>query len=157
MAHQKDFIGRKHGYLTICALAKYRETCFYVECKCFCGNTITCLLESLERDKVRSCGCLTDRNSITFKEHFHKRITSSLDKIDDCWIWKGLFRLKNGTEYPYINHMGIQSSPLKYFYELSGNILPKNYMTSCICCNKLCVNPEHHIITDRKGFKIKKE
>ncbi len=53
----KDFIGKKIGFLTIIDYADKRNGKVRVWCKCDCGKTIKVFIDNLKREHTRSCGC----------------------------------------------------------------------------------------------------
>lgn len=153
MAHPKSFIGKKFGYLTIKAVAKYRGTILHVECACDCGQTGTYVLENIERGKISSCGCQKVPGSYTFNENVRKKIESLIEVDGECWLWKGMYRTVNNRFYPFINSHGKQYNPVRWFARRQGDDININwnYVRQCDC--DTCVNPDHHAKVSRGNIK----
>lgn len=71
----KDLLGNKIGKLTVLKLSDHRKnSCYYWDCICECGNLTTVKATSLNRNITRSCGCLK-------KTHFYNLTGLKFNKI----------------------------------------------------------------------------
>lgn len=158
MAHQRDFIGKKYGHITILSLAKYKDRVLYVLARCDCGIENVYILEDIERGKIKSCGCMKHKDSPIFAENVDKRIKDLIEINGECWIWKGLYR-KNQYQTPYVNIHGLQINPVKYLANDDWKAPNRNLLYICQCETPLCVNPDHHVRVGRSEIHkaLKKE
>lgn len=70
-----------------------------------------------------------------------------VEEVGDCWIWRyGC----NGDGYPFAYIEGKRLIVRRYIVEcLKKQKVPKNYVISCRCGQKLCLNPDHLVAWPR--------
>lgn len=145
MAHLKDFIGKRYGNITIIEFSGWRDSQRFWKCQCDCGTQILVQGENMERGKIKSCGCMKDPNSKVFISNAEKKLLSLIEKIGDCWIWKGLKKTeKDRGFYPYCNFNHEQLHPVRFFKKMLGEECSKNWTFKRKCHSKQCVNPNHY-------------
>ena len=153
MAHQNKFIGKRYGYLEIVSIAKYRGSTLHVLTKCDCGKEGIYILESIERGKVTSCGCVKDKNSITYKKKLKERLLSLIKIEGECWVWQGMYRYINHHFYPFFNSCDSQYNPTRWFAREEGEETNINFCYVRQCETEKCVNPYHHVKVSRSNIK----
>jgi hypothetical protein len=144
MAHLEDYIGKKFRNFTVASFAGWRNQIQMWNCVCDCGNKLKLPGPDLHRGRPESCGCARDPNHDTFKKNALNRALKSIEKIQDCWIWKGLIR-NNKHFHPYFKYNHRQYHPVRFFRLLINEQLLDNHCLKKTCCTPRCVNPEHWI------------
>jgi len=74
-------------------------------------------------------------------EKAREKFFKSVDKTDDCWLWKGVLD-KDGYGRFRIHERRIPSHRISWF--ILGRVIPENRpMLRHKCRNRNCVNPDH--------------
>ncbi len=86
-------------------------------------------------------------------ERFMKKVVKGQLSEDPCWIWEGG---RNTGGYGTFNSGFKNMSAHKFSYEYHKEKVPNGRSIGKTCGDKLCVNPDHMFITERKAI-LKKE
>ena len=74
-----------------------------------------------------------------------------VEKTKSCWNWLGEITSKG---YGRIQVKSRRLRAHRFFFELSGKIIPKDLELDHLCRNKRCVNPSHlEAVTHRENIK----
>jgi len=65
---------------------------------------------------------------------------NSLDKSDDCWLWK---KCKNKNQYGHITYGGLGYQTHRLAYTLAKGPIPKGLLVCHTCDTPACCNPDH--------------
>jgi len=61
-----------------------------------------------------------------------------------CWLWTGDVLInKMGKSYGYFRKSGKSVMAHRFSFEVYKNDIPTGLQIDHLCCNTLCVNPEH--------------
>jgi hypothetical protein len=163
MPSLNDLTGKKIGRLTIIHRVPNkgkRRTSWLASCEC--GKNTIVASDDLKIGDSRSCGCLRvdrlkgkkiepffretnpnrkynkncsqeEKYKIKVKEFWEK-----VEKIDDCWIWKGSFIKKYGC-FTY----GKIRLAHRFSYFIHNGELSEKMLICHKCDNPKCVNPDH--------------
>lgn len=101
----------KIGKLQVVELShKNKWGAYYIKCQCECGNTTTTDFSSLNKSKVKSCGCL-QREAVKHTGTKNKKYTINVDKLIDNDITAyiaGIYAADGSNEKSGIS-IGLQS------------------------------------------------
>jgi hypothetical protein len=102
----------KIGNLQVVELShKNKWGAYYIKCQCECGNTTTTDFSSLNKSKVKSCGCL-QKEAVKHTGTKNKKYTIDVDKLVDNDITAyiaGLYAADGSNEKSGIS-IGLQST-----------------------------------------------
>ena len=101
MMNVEDYIGKTYNYLTILNKIEKKYGCWYVLCKCKCGNYHKARLNHILKGDVWSCGCRNKEKERTGTHH----IWSKNKRINK--IWNGiLYRCYNPKKDAFKHYGG---------------------------------------------------
>jgi len=135
-----DLTNQIFGKLKVIKIGKSRgkSSSEFWLCKCDCGNEHTVSSQHLRLGQVRSCGCLNKKTDEILLNEAKERFFNNLEKLDSCWIWKGLFVKGYGVLFFKKN---IKAH--RFSYLIHKGELMKGLLICHTCDNPSCVNPEH--------------
>ena len=111
----------KIGKLQVVELShKNKWGAYYIKCQCDCGNITTTDFSSLNKSKVKSCGCL-QREAVKHTGTKNKKYTINLDKLIDNDITAyiaGIYAADGSNEKSGIS-IGLQSTDKEVLEKIS--------------------------------------
>lgn len=112
----------KIGKLQVVELShKNKWGAYYIKCQCECGNTTTTDFSSLNKSKVKSCGCL-QREAVKHTGVKNKKYTVDVDKLVDNEITAyiaGLYAADGSNEKSAIS-IGLQTADKEILEKISN-------------------------------------
>jgi len=135
-----DLTYKKFGKLTVKSKAdkKGKSSSQFWNCLCDCGNEVIHSSQHLLNDCFTSCGCETVENIVGIPEKIYKKFLKNVEKLNDCWEWKGA--LSKGYGIFFYTKM-IKAHRFSYIYNKGKIEFGK--LICHKCNNKKCVNPDH--------------
>lgn len=80
------------------------------------------------------------------QEHFWNRV----DKTDSCWVWQGKPAVRG---YGQLGVNGQIFHAHRFAYLLTHGAIPQGGLVVQTCHNRLCVHPDHLLLTSRSSFQ----
>lgn len=132
--------GKKFGKLKAIEIVENRgkSTAKFWRCKCDCGNFHIVSSQHLRLRQVKSCGCLFNKSDEILLKEAKDRFFKNIEKIGDCWIWKG--RVIKSYGMMYFKH---PMRAHRFSYMIHKGELKKDLFICHHCDTPLCVNPDH--------------
>lgn len=91
--------------------------------------------------------CKSAEQSKSMRKDLQERFWQKVNKTDSCWLWTGA-KLKTG--YGSIRIKKKAERAHRIAYQLAVGEIPAGGLILHSCDNKLCVNPSHLKVGDRK-------
>ena len=94
-----------------------------------------------------------------FEERFWEKVSIPDNEKNECWLWTSA---TNNKHYGIFHNISNNNNDYKYSYahrlayEYYHGELTPDQLISHSCKNKLCMNPYHLILTDRKSLSSKR-
>lgn len=112
----------KIGKLQVVELShKNKWGAYYIKCQCDCGNITTTDFSSLNKSKVKSCGCL-QKEAVKYTGTKNKKYTIDVDKLVDNDITAyiaGIYAADGSNEKSGIS-IGLQSTDKEILEKISS-------------------------------------
>ena len=134
----------KIGNLQVVELShKNKWGAYYIKCQCDCGNITNTSFSSLNKSKVKSCGCL-QKEAVKHTGTKNKKYTIDVDKLVDNDITAyiaGIYAADGSNEKSGIS-IGLQSTDKKILEKISNYF---NYTGPLYTMKKPGINDQDHV------------
>lgn len=74
------------------------------------------------------------------RKPLEQRLHEKIDMAGECWVW---LSTTSPSGYGVFQAFGRQHRAHRFVYEMLVGPIPDDLTIDHLCCNKLCVNPDH--------------